>query len=132
MGANMTAKAITRAARSVSILDKLCNAFDAETRVPTQTTKHSTIDDSDDVKIVSSLLIKEQILSIIPGRCHAHFPKCKLNPLPTLKKDKIEAWIEKKKKQIVSLSIASGEQILSGEGDLSDEDATDDESENEN
>ncbi len=42
MGANMTNKAITKAARSVSTLHKFREEFDSETGVPTQTSKHST------------------------------------------------------------------------------------------
>ncbi len=52
MGANMTNKAITRAAQSVSTLHQFCEEFDTETNVPTQTSKHSTKDDQKDVEIV--------------------------------------------------------------------------------
>ena len=122
MGANMTNKAITKAARSVSTLHKFREEFDSETGVPTQTSKHSTKDDENDVGIVCSILIADKILEMIPGRSHSHFPNFTANPLPHLEEKNIKTWIDKKKKEMLSYAIASGE------GDLSDASATDNDS----
>ena len=65
------------------------------------------------------MLATDKILDIIPGREHFHFPNFTMNPLPNLNCKKITSWIEKKRKEVISFRIASGE------GDLSDMSATD-------
>ena len=122
MGANMTDKSITRAARSVSTLQRI---YDLQSDVPTPTSKHSTKDDQHDVHTVSSVLTTNKILDIIPKRSHFHFPKFTANPLPHLDNKKITTWIGKKKKEMLSYTIASGE------GDLSDMSASDNDTESE-
>ena len=52
MGANLTEKAIQRAARSVSTLHSVCKQFDNESIVPVKTSAHSTRTDITDVKKV--------------------------------------------------------------------------------
>ena len=125
MGANMTDKSITRAARSVSTLQRIREEYDLQSDVPTPTSKHSTKDDQHDVHTVSSVLTTNKILDIIPKRSHFHFPKFTANPLPHLDNKKITTWIGKKKKEMLSYTIASGE------GDLSDMSASDNDTESE-
>ena len=121
MGANMTEKSITRAARSVTRLDEITRQYDKESGVPIQTRMHSRKDDEHDVHTVCSTLLTAKVLDLIPGRDHTYFPKLTANPLPKLNEKKIKAWIERKKKESTKILLAQGE------GDLSDFSATDDE-----
>lgn len=121
MGASMTETAVTRSAHCVSTLDRICQEFDRESNVPVATKSHSTMDDKRDVGIVCSTILKNKVLDIIPGRKYIHFPKFKSNPLPHLNTSRLETWIKRKKRETVAYKIASGE------GSLSSDDATDDE-----
>ena len=125
IGPNLTDNAIRRAARSVTTLCKIRDVFDSESKVPVQTTAHSTKDDEDDVAQVVSVLLKNNVLSIKPGRKHSQFPNIKSNPLSELDYDLMSQWIERKKNELIKLKIATGEGDLSESE--SDSDSTDDE-----
>ena len=84
IGANMSEAAITRAARSVTILQELSTRFDQVTGVPVTRGAHSIIDDTNSVV---SIIMKKKILETRKGRSHATFKKFSSNPLPSLNKD---------------------------------------------
>ena len=115
MGANMTGSAINRLARSVTTLCHIRDKFDSESNVPVPTSTYSTKSDQEDVDKVVSVLLKNKILTITPGRRLSHFK----NPLNDLKWANMNTWILRKQKQTASLKCALGE------GNLSDSDATD-------
>ena len=73
--------------------------FDKQSGVPVSTTAHTTRPDDNDVLRVSSVLVKNEILSVKPKRFHSSFRTMSVNPLSKLKKIKLEAWIERKKRQ---------------------------------
>ena len=52
MGSNLTEKALQRAVRSISTMDRVCRRYDEETDVPAITSAHSTRSNRDDIKKV--------------------------------------------------------------------------------
>ena len=86
MGSNMTEESIHRAARSVTALSEMRENFDKQSGVPVSTTAHSTRPDDNDVLRVSSVLVKNEILSVKPKRFHSSFRTMSVNPLSKLKK----------------------------------------------
>lgn len=118
MGANLTEKALQRAARSVSTLEKIRSAFDEQTGVTEPTRAHAQRSDLEDVNKVVAVLLKNRILEPVKGRKLSQFKNFKSNPLAGLNWKQLHAWIDRKKIQLLSLKRALG-------GDLSPEDATD-------
>lgn len=98
MGPNLTEASLQRAARSVSTLHSVCQAFDTQSGVPHGTAAHSTRPDTQDVLKVVDTVLKKQLLRPIPGRKHSKFPNLHLDPLHKWDIHKTKTWIEKKKK----------------------------------
>ena len=96
MGANFTEEASTRAARSVSSLERIAKIFDNETDIHKEASAHSRKSDEKDVKSVVKILQQSKVLSIYSGRCHVNFPTCPSNPLSKLNWDKLYVWIKEK------------------------------------
>ena len=119
MGANLTEDAMQRAARSVTTLGQIRENFDKQSGVPVSTTAHSIRPDDDDVHRVASVVCKNEILSVKPKRFHSTFRTISGDPLSNLKKSKLKAWIERKKKETVKFKKPQGE------GNLSDAEASD-------
>ena len=119
MGANMTEKAIERAARSVTVIGKIREVFDCETNIPVESTAHDTKSDEDDVYQVAEVLIKGKCLNITPGRRLSQYKNFDRNPLHGLDWKMLPVWINRKKKQILTYKAAVGE------GDLSSSDVSD-------
>ena len=113
MGANLTAKTVQRAARSVTTITKIRSVFDEQTGIPVQTSAHAERNDDDEVSTVAEVLIKNQILEIVPKRKLSQFKSFNQNPLAGLDRDKMETWIERKKKEIITYNLAVGEGCLS-------------------
>lgn len=101
MGSNLTEQSLKHAARSVTVLSEMRENFDKQSGVPVSTTAHATRPDDNDVLRVSSVLVKSEILSVKPKRFHSSFRTMSVNPLSQLKKSKLQAWIERKKKETV-------------------------------
>ena len=68
MGPNMTKNAITRVACSVTTLSHITERFDHKTHVPVVTIAHATRSDEDNVTKVACVLLKNKIMTIIPGK----------------------------------------------------------------
>ena len=64
MGANLTEKALQRAARSVSTLHYVCKHFDSESKVPITTSAHSTRTDKNNIQKVVKAVIDKDLLII--------------------------------------------------------------------
>lgn len=101
MGANLTEKALHRAAQSVTTLESICKRFDQQSGVPVGTHAHSTRSDKQDVSKVINTVLSRELLEIIPGRAHTSFKRMRLNPLWNWDIGKTREWIEKKKKQFL-------------------------------
>lgn len=101
MGANLTEKALQRAARSVSTLHSVCKQFDSESKVPVTSSAHSVRSDKSDIQKVVSAVLSNDILTKISGRHHSNFRNMRLNPLWSWKKDDTITWIDKKKRDII-------------------------------
>ena len=119
MGANLTDESMQRAARAVTTLHQARSNFDKQSGVPVGTSAHSTRPDDADVLRVTSVVRKEKLLEVKPGRCHSRFSKITINPLSRLKKETLQTWIDKKISQTVKYKEARGE------GDQSDCSASD-------
>ena len=65
MGSNLTEQSLRRAARSVTALSKIRDAFD--TKVPVPTSAHSCKDDYSDVTKVVEVLLKNGVLTVQKG-----------------------------------------------------------------
>ena len=96
MGANFTEKATTRVARSVTLLEKVSIKFDSQLNISPLTTAHTTKDDKRDVHHIVAIVLQKKLLDIIPGRCHANFPKISNNPLSGLDWEKNRRMDQKK------------------------------------
>ena len=101
MGSNLTEASLQRAARSVSTLHNICEAYDSQSGVPYGTSAHSTKPDTVDVITVVNTVAENKILHPTPGRIHTAFPKLHLDPLHKWDVKKTKAWIERKKKEYV-------------------------------
>ena len=101
MGANLTEKALHRAAQSVSILESICKRFDQQSGVPVGTHAHSSRSDKQDITKVMNTVLHRELLEIIPGRAHSTFKRMRLNPLWNWDVSKTSEWIEKKKKDFI-------------------------------
>ena len=64
MGSNLTEHSMRRAARSVTSLCEIREAFDTESNVPVMTSAHCTKDDYDDVTEVVEVLLKNEVLVV--------------------------------------------------------------------
>ena len=127
MGSNITDEAVKRAARSVTGLRNIRDAFDADTKVSPQTTAHSTKDDEGEVAKVVSVILKNDILLIKKGRKHSSFSNIKPDPFSGLNYDHMFKWIKRKKTELIQLKIATGEGDLSESEDESDSKSSDNE-----
>ena len=114
MGSNLTEHSMRRAARSVTSLCKIREAFDTESNVPVMTSAHCTKDDHDDVTKVVEVLLKNEVLVVKVGRKHSQFNDININPFIGLNYKSMFEWIEKKKTEVLKLKIACGEGDLSG------------------
>ena len=101
MGANLTEKALQRAARSITTLDHVCKQFDNESLVPITTSPHSTRSDTPDVRKVVDAVLHNNLLTIVDGRSHRSYRTIRLNPLWNWNKQKTIEWIDKMKKDIM-------------------------------
>ena len=123
MGANLTEKALQRAARSVSTLQAVSEQYDKESAVPTITTAHSTLSIAADISKVTRAVLSNDLLQIIPGRSHTMFRKMRLNPLWNWDQQKTAEWIISKKKDFVKFRGAATEmEDDSDDDEYSDED----------
>ena len=96
-GPNFTEAAIQRAARSVTTLQAVIAKFDQQSNVPPISNSHSTKSLEQDVAKVVSTVLKQEILSVKPGRKHSSYPTLRTNPLWNWDLSKTEKWIESKK-----------------------------------
>lgn len=101
MGSNLTETSLQRAARSVSTLHGICEAYDSQSGVPYGTSSHCTKPDTDDVNKVVATVMKNNILHPMPGRKHSAFPKLHMDPLCKWNIADTLDWIEKKKRDYV-------------------------------
>lgn len=104
MGSNLTKASLQRAARSVSTLHTICEAYDSQSGVPHGTTAHSTRPDAVDVVKVVNTVLKNTIIQPTPGRKYDAFPNIHLDPLCNWDKEKTKTWIERKKKTACNVS----------------------------
>ena len=100
--------------------------------VSESTRAHAERSDLEDVYKVVDVLIKNTILEPVPGRKLSQYKAGNTDLLAGLNWKELHAWIERKKKQILSLKCAvEGKMTTDGitdpveEGDLSPEDAID-------
>ena len=64
MGPNLTEPALQRAARSVTVLQNICENFDSQSGVPYRTTAHSTRSDKADVRKVVKTVLDSKLLVV--------------------------------------------------------------------
>ena len=115
-----------RAAQSVTTLRQMRGNFDKLSGVPVGTSAHSIRPDNNDVFRVTSVVVRDDILSMKSGRSHTRFQKISANPLSKLKKDKLFDWIKRKVKETIKYREPQGE------GNLSNSDTSDGDEETDN
>ena len=93
MGSNLTEESLQRAVRCVSPLHAIEKNFDAATLVPVVTSAHSTKSDAEDIRLVVTLVLQQNLLKKMAPRHHQSFPNMKLNPLC---RKKTKTWIREK------------------------------------
>ena len=101
MGSNLTEHSMRRAARSVTNLCKIRDAFDTESKVPVPTSAHSCKDDNNEVTKVVEVLLKNVVLAVHKGRKHSQFNNINMNPFYGLNYESMFQWIEKKKNRSI-------------------------------
>ena len=111
MGANLTEKALQRAARSVSTLHSVCKQFDSESNVPIKTSTHSTRTDKLDVQKVMRAVQDNDLLTVTSGRSHGSFKTMRLNPLWNWDREGTLQWIEKKKKDFMKYRGMTADEV---------------------
>ena len=124
MGANLTEKALQRAARSVSTLHSVCKQFDSESSVPVTTAAHSTRADKNNTQRVVKAVLDNDLLNIKPGRSHRNFHTMRLNPLWNWDKDSTLEWIEKKTEFLKYRRISGDEELEDEINDDTDSDSS--------
>ena len=68
---------IDRAARSIGVVDNVCNIFESENEVNPDSDKHNKPSFEKDFNFVLELLEEEEVFQEQAGRCHASFKKIK-------------------------------------------------------
>ena len=121
MGANLTEKALQRAARSVSTLFSVCKQFDSESNVPVTTSAHSTRTDKKDVQKIVKAVQDNDLLNVIAGRSHRSFKTMRLNPLWNWDREDTLQWIEKKKKEFMKYRGMAADEVEQEEEEEEDE-----------
>ena len=107
MGANFTEISSTRAARSVSSLEKMAKIFDNQTTIHPEATAHSRKSDHNDVIIVVDIIMKSQLLECTDRkRSHSSFSKFSADPLHKLNREAMKKWITKKAKDHLKFIIS--------------------------
>ena len=124
MGSNFTQEASTRAARSVTSLERISKMFDSSTGIHPEASAHGRKSDKADVNIVADIVKRSSLLKCVEGRCHLNFPKFSANPLHRLKRDALKKWITTKAKQHAKF-------VVTNELDSDDEEEEDEEEEEE-
>ena len=105
MGANLKEEALTRAARSVTLLKAMRDACDKETGVPVGTTAHSTRSAEEDIHRVVSIMQSKQVFAVKAGRYHSQFPRISANPLHRLNMLQLTTWIKQKQLQFLKCGV---------------------------
>ena len=123
MGSNFTQKSSMRVAHSVTFLEKISLNLDNQCGVTPETTAHSTKCSQGDIRQVVKVLCTQNSFQKIPGRSHSNFRLMSSNPLKSLNWDKMERWIKLKALDYEKHSTSVKE------GNISDEEVTDDEEE---
>ena len=123
MGANLTEKALQRAARSVSTLHSICKQFDSESSVPVTTSAHSTRTDKKDIQKVMKAVQENDLLTVTPGRSHRNFKTMRLNPLWNWDRKGTLQWIEKKKKDFMKYRGMTADELEQEEEEEEEEEA---------
>lgn len=121
MGANLKEEALTRAARSVTLLRTITSTFDKESSIPAATTAHSTRSAEDDIQRVVSVLMKKQVFKVQPHRKHSNFSKISANPFCGLDREKMMTWITNKQLQYIQCGITKPDQDSDSDEDSDDE-----------
>ena len=117
MGSNLTETALQRAARSVTTLQQICGRFDAQSGVPHIGSSHSTKPDTDDVKKVVKIVLKNKLLvKMKTARQHRSFPGMALNPLHNWDLQKTKEWIEAKKTEYIKYKYKYKGSVHGGRG----------------
>ena len=129
MGANLTEKALQRAARSVSTLFSVCKQFDSESNVPVTTSAHSTRTDKTDVQKVVKVVQDNDLLTIVAGQSHRSLKTMRLNPLCNWDREDTLQWIEKKKKDVMKYRGMAANEIEQEEEEEEDEEEIEQEEE---
>ena len=99
MGGSLTEQAVRRAGQSVTMIHHIACNFDRQSGVPYRTSAHTTRSEKGDIQKVTLVLQKSNVLCTNNGRAHTRFPNMPMTPLPSLNKDKLVEWIQRKHKQ---------------------------------
>ena len=107
MGANFSQEASTRAARSISSLEKILKRFDSSTSIHPEASAHSRKSDRTDVNMVADIVKSSRLLKYVDKRVHRNFPKFSANPLHQLDRVALKKWITTKAKQHTKFVITN-------------------------
>lgn len=100
MGSNFSEDALKRAARSVTFVSKFSQLYDKQSAVPVTSNHHSTKSSKQDIEKVVTTVLKEKILTQVPGRKQLSFCVSN-NPLKSLQWVDLLTWLKKKHSQAV-------------------------------
>ena len=122
MGANLKEEALTRAARSVTLLRVIRDAFDKQSCVPVGGSAHSTHSAEQDIQKVVSVLLSKNVFGVQPKRSHSSFRNISANPLQGLHWENMATWITQKKTQYMRSGVTRRDEDEENDNDSDESD----------
>ena len=101
MGANKTAKAITRASKAAGGVRQIVDNFDNNANVRSKSSSHSHRSDTDDASVVLSDLRTLKPFEFCNGRKHKSFPRIEADNLNSLQANDFTSWLSKHQKNLL-------------------------------
>lgn len=94
LGANVVPSAIVRAAKSIGVVDTVCELFEQSVQSHPSSDHHTVAKDNKDFKLVLETLLEKDIFKEENGRNHTHF-KHTSTVIERVDKKTFVAWIER-------------------------------------
>ena len=101
MGANKTERSIERATRASGGVKKVVESFDKQARIHRRSSSHSHKSLVNDETIVHGDLRQLRPFKPVDGRVFESFKNISYNPTHTFQRERVVAWVEKHKDNIL-------------------------------
>ena len=88
-----TEKTISRVSRSALCTDQIVKRFEKETNTKKASGVHTDKDTTQDVLLIVTQLLQQQVFKTLPGRSHHSFPTVSACPFDKLDMEEVRDWI---------------------------------------